>query len=228
MNEISIFIFLFSVTALFIILYIFIKFVLSEKRSFTFEIISIPLGIFKFDKRDEFLKKKKARSDEYVDKIETENNETDLVETYDDDEDYNECFVIAERLEAISEENEDKQLYQNDIMSEENEILPEDLVNMSQEDILKEEANQKDSDKKDSVLNVVNEEIKSPEYNTDIIQQFEDEYNEEDDENIVYWTASGKAYHTSKKCRTLSRSKVIFNGTVEDSGRYVKCVHCNK
>ena len=84
-------------------------------------------------------------------------------------------------------------------------------------DIIEETAKEEYEDK------LLSENIKPSEYNTDILKKFEDEYNEED---IVYWTASGKAYHTSKKCRTLSRSKVIFNGTIEDSGRFVKCIHC--
>ncbi|WP_294404182.1 hypothetical protein [uncultured Clostridium sp.] len=187
MNDMSIFLYLLSVTALFIVLYLFIKFVLSEKRSITFEIINIPLGIFKFDKRDEFLKRKKSEANKSLDKIATENTaQSSSLITEIDEADSNESADIIE--ETASGENKDKLLSENDIVTEEAMELSSDTV--------------------------------------DILKKFEEEYNEEDDEDIVYWTASGKAYHTSKKCRTLSRSKVIFNGTIEDSGRFVKCIHC--
>ncbi len=57
MNDNSILIFLLFITLLCIMLYFALKLYFNEKRHFTFEIITIPLGIFKFDKRDEYLKK---------------------------------------------------------------------------------------------------------------------------------------------------------------------------
>ncbi|WP_242836241.1 hypothetical protein [Clostridium butyricum] len=55
---------------------------------------------------------------------------------------------------------------------------------------------------------------------------YKDVCSKENTSAIVYWTAGGKAYHTSKQCRTLSRSKVIFNGTKDESGKELQCIHC--
>lgn len=190
MNDMYIFLYLLSVTALFIVLYLFIRFVLSEKRSFTFEIISIPLGIFKFDKRDEFLKVKNNEANKPLDELEIENDKTFSADKIEREN-------TAQGISLITDIDE--------------------MDSNKRADIIEETAKEEYEDK------LLSENIKPSEYNTDILKKFEDEYNEED---IVYWTASGKAYHTSKKCRTLSRSKVIFNGTIEDSGRFVKCIHC--
>lgn len=190
MNDMYIFLYLLLVTALFIVLYLFIRFVLSEKRSFTFEIISIPLGIFKFDKRDEFLKVKNNEANKPLDELEIENDKTFSADKIEREN-------TAQGISLITDIDE--------------------IDSNKRADIIEETAKEEYEDK------LLSENIKPSEYNTDILKKFEDEYNEED---IVYWTASGKAYHTSKKCRTLSRSKVIFNGTIEDSGRFVKCIHC--
>lgn len=44
--------------------------------------------------------------------------------------------------------------------------------------------------------------------------------------NIVYWTPKGKSYHSTPNCRTLSRSKTILKGTIEESGKYDPCDVC--
>lgn len=44
---------------------------------------------------------------------------------------------------------------------------------------------------------------------------------------IVYWTPNGKSYHTTKNCSTLSRSKIILEGTIEESGKYDPCDRCH-
>ncbi len=44
---------------------------------------------------------------------------------------------------------------------------------------------------------------------------------------IVYWTPNGKSYHTTKECSTLSRSKTILEGTLEESGKYDPCDRCH-
>lgn len=44
---------------------------------------------------------------------------------------------------------------------------------------------------------------------------------------IVYWTPNGKSYHTTKNCPTLSRSKTILEGTIEQSGKYDPCDRCH-
>ncbi len=43
----------------------------------------------------------------------------------------------------------------------------------------------------------------------------------------VYWTPNGKSYHTTKSCSTLSRSKTILEGTIEQSGKYDPCDKCH-
>ncbi len=43
----------------------------------------------------------------------------------------------------------------------------------------------------------------------------------------VYWTPNGKSYHTTKGCSTLSRSKTILEGTLEESGKNDPCDRCH-
>ena len=43
----------------------------------------------------------------------------------------------------------------------------------------------------------------------------------------VYWTPNGKSYHTTNKCSTLSRSKTILEGTINESGKYDPCDRCH-
>ena len=43
----------------------------------------------------------------------------------------------------------------------------------------------------------------------------------------VYWTPNGKSYHTTSSCPTLSRSKTILNGTIQQSGKYDPCDRCH-
>ncbi len=43
----------------------------------------------------------------------------------------------------------------------------------------------------------------------------------------VYWTPNGKSYHTTKDCSTLSRSKVILEGTIKESGKTDPCDRCH-
>ena len=42
----------------------------------------------------------------------------------------------------------------------------------------------------------------------------------------VYWTPSGKVYHRSASCPTLSRSKTVYSGTVNESGKSRCCKVC--
>lgn len=44
---------------------------------------------------------------------------------------------------------------------------------------------------------------------------------------IVYWTPNGKSYHTTKSCPTLSRSKTILEGTIQQSGKNDPCDKCH-
>jgi len=43
----------------------------------------------------------------------------------------------------------------------------------------------------------------------------------------VYWTPNGKSYHTTKSCTTLSRSKTILEGTIQQSGKSDPCDKCH-
>ena len=43
----------------------------------------------------------------------------------------------------------------------------------------------------------------------------------------VYWTPNGKSYHTTSSCSTLSRSKTILSGTIQESGKYDPCDRCH-
>lgn len=46
---------------------------------------------------------------------------------------------------------------------------------------------------------------------------------------VVYWTPNGKSYHASKSCRTLSRSKTICSGSLEEAfaaGKSDPCDWC--
>lgn len=46
-------------------------------------------------------------------------------------------------------------------------------------------------------------------------------------DGTVYWTPNGKSYHTTKSCSTLSRSKTILEGTLEESGKSDPCDRCH-
>lgn len=43
----------------------------------------------------------------------------------------------------------------------------------------------------------------------------------------VYWTPNGNSYHTTKGCSTLSRSKTILEGTIQESGKNDPCDRCH-
>lgn len=43
----------------------------------------------------------------------------------------------------------------------------------------------------------------------------------------VYWTPNGNSYHTSNSCSTLSRSKTILSGTLQESGKGDPCDRCH-
>ena len=43
----------------------------------------------------------------------------------------------------------------------------------------------------------------------------------------VYWTPSGSVYHYSRNCSTLSRSRTVYSGSVNDSGKSRACKVCS-
>lgn len=45
--------------------------------------------------------------------------------------------------------------------------------------------------------------------------------------NVVYWTPGGKSYHNSQECSTLSRSKTIHSGSLNDAINAGKDDPCN-
>lgn len=45
--------------------------------------------------------------------------------------------------------------------------------------------------------------------------------------NTVYWTPNGKSYHTTRGCPTLSRSKTVLSGTIQQSGKSDPCDRCH-
>lgn len=47
------------------------------------------------------------------------------------------------------------------------------------------------------------------------------------DSKIVYWTPKGKSYHSRRNCPTLSRSKTILEGTIQESGKNDPCDKCH-
>lgn len=44
--------------------------------------------------------------------------------------------------------------------------------------------------------------------------------------SMVYWVPSGKVYHSTKSCSSLSRSKTIYSGTIAESGKAKHCQRC--
>lgn len=86
--------------------------------------------------------------------------------------------------------------------------------------------------------NVINEEfdnINPDEYNaslglnesTDTSTNDSSDINETSNSSVVYWTPNGKSYHTTKSCSTLSRSKTILEGSLQESGKTDPCDVCN-
>lgn len=43
----------------------------------------------------------------------------------------------------------------------------------------------------------------------------------------VYWTPTGKKYHSSKSCPSLARSKTIYSGSASKSGKTGACSKCH-
>ena len=43
---------------------------------------------------------------------------------------------------------------------------------------------------------------------------------------IVYWVPNGEVYHSTSNCPSLGRSKTIYSGTIEESGKGRRCKNC--
>ena len=64
---------------------------------------------------------------------------------------------------------------------------------------------------------------------TDAVQSAPEsvEQNVEPQSSTVYWTPNGKSYHTTSECSTLSRSKTILSGTIDEAMAAGKTDPCN-
>ena len=228
MNDTSIFLWLLLMIIFFITLYVISRFILG-KKTFTLEIITIPFGIFKFGKRDEPIKKLNPRKmqNHITDghEIQSDNHMTDSEE--DDSLEKN-----LEKNEGVFHKSSDfNGIIENvegfTIFQENTDNLQPDENSIQVDNFLSEEVISEDNKKMDNEIAYTKEDInenihkKTANIKEDSDEFFEGEYND-----IVYWTATGKTYHTSKKCKTLSRSKAVFYGTVEESGRHQKCIRC--
>ena len=45
-------------------------------------------------------------------------------------------------------------------------------------------------------------------------------------DTTVYWTPNGEVYHSTPNCPSLSRSKTILSGSIEESGKSRGCKNC--
>lgn len=140
--------------------------------------------------------------------------------------------------EVATQENIDQNNNDKDSVVEENKNEDEQV-----NEEIKEESNQEsDTDsigKEDSDSTLAKEEDNSAliddeeneESNIYSNTVVESESTQEPDVNesseTVYWTPKGKSYHTTKSCPTLSRSKVINSGTIDQSGKYDPCDRCH-
>ena len=151
MDDIYTILFCIAVIIFFILLYAVIRFVFIEKRSFTFEIINIPLGIFKFDKRDEYMKKKKNNELKMDDSILGD----DSNDTYEDSVSGN--GVSDELLKEEQEiyKSQETENNKNDKSAANVELNTEDGSDLENEDKTSDEENEdKASDLEEVILNV--------------------------------------------------------------------------
>lgn len=140
--------------------------------------------------------------------------------------------------EVATQENIDQNKNDEDSVVEENknedeqvdEEIKEESVQESETDLIDEE----DSDatlaqKEDNSAFIDDEENEEINVYSDTV--VESESTQEPDANesseTVYWTPKGKSYHTTKSCPTLSRSKIINSGTIDQSGKYDPCDRCH-
>lgn len=72
------------------------------------------------------------------------------------------------------------------------------------------------------------ETLNSPAPETKSEQNSETEPTPPTTDRIVYWTPSGKSYHYSKNCPTLSRSKTILEGPLSECPKTDPCDKCVK
>ena len=108
-------------------------------------------------------------------------------------------------------------------------------VKKKEEEKKKKEAEEKEKKEAEEAEKVEEEERKSQESveqetYQESVQEEENQQTvvetQESTAEIVYWTESGKSYHSSQGCPTLSRSKNIYSGTIEQSRKTDPCDKC--
>lgn len=87
------------------------------------------------------------------------------------------------------------------------------------------EINKDDLDK-DALDSIEAEENVHVNEGQDIENETAEDESIEENHKIVYWTPNGKTYHISSACFALSRSKVIKEGTIEESQKDTLCDLC--
>ena len=136
---------------------------------------------------------------------------------------------IDNREDNIKDEHSNKEkdsLHNN--RSKKNEIeVEENKVELNESEI---EVKEIESDERNIEINEKEQEKTYIEHEYGNISDLKEEkdYNllNRDEIEIVYWTPNGKTYHSKSTCRTLSRSKIINSGTVNESGKDFKCENC--
>lgn len=127
---------------------------------------------------------------------------------------------IGNSQDSIKEEhiNKEKENLHNNI-SKENEVeIKGNEIEVKEID--SDERNVEIHEKEEEKIYVEDEAINI----ADLIEEKDNNLLNKDE--IVYWTPNGKTYHSKSTCRTLSRSKIINSGTVNESGKDFKCENC--
>ena len=176
---------------------------------------SLPLSIFKkWIKEGDSIKECKNISEEVSVKI----NDKKV----NDDNNINEsdCKALEEvAIDILTEEIEEvKSIDEVESIDEVNNVEKVKLV----------ESAEKINEIEEQVIDEFNssseniDDIKEAIENKEIVEELSEVLKEED---IVYWTPNGKTYHSSRTCRTLSRSNIINSGSIYESGKDFKCEH---
>lgn len=96
----------------------------------------------------------------------------------------------------------------------------------SKKNLIKEEnkSNMKASEK-EKHIDIASKEIKNDTLEV-ILEENEVAEISKEEEATVYWTPNGKSYHMTDNCRTLSRSKVIHSGNMDQCEKDICCEQC--
>ena len=178
---------------------------------------NLPLDIFK--KKD---KNKNKEVKEYKDENSKESKNNKEIETVKVEDSYNEEEKVYENTVQIEDEDISEEVEISEYDNKIEDLISIDIIDENQNNInekstyigeIKIDIDEKKEENIESYINA--EEI---EEDTDILT--------EETLITVYWTPKGKSYHMSSTCRTLSRSKVINSGTLQECDRQYACEHC--